>query len=78
MEVENGALEDNYPLQTGGFPLPCDVFVRVYLVYIKPCMVKYMRTARRSPRHIAGIEDHVVHVLDAVGIQNGAKHGHLV
>ena len=23
MEVENGPLEDPFPLQTGGFPLPC-------------------------------------------------------
>ena len=23
MEVENGPLEDHFPLQTGGFPLPC-------------------------------------------------------
>ena len=28
MEVENGPLDDSSPLQTGGFPLPCDVFVR--------------------------------------------------
>ena len=29
MEVENGPLEDDFPLQTGGFPLPCDVFLGV-------------------------------------------------
>ena len=23
MEVENGPFEDHFPLQTGGFPLPC-------------------------------------------------------
>ena len=23
MEVENGPWEDHFPLQTGGFPLPC-------------------------------------------------------
>ena len=23
MEVENGPLEDKFPLQAGGFPLPC-------------------------------------------------------
>ena len=28
MEVEYGPLEDNFPLQMGDIPLPCDAFVR--------------------------------------------------
>ena len=31
MEVENGPLEDHFPLQTGGFPLP-SLFQTVYIV----------------------------------------------
>ena len=34
MEVENGPLEDHVPLQTGGFPLPCQFQGE----YIKICL----------------------------------------
>ena len=31
MEVQNGRLDDYVPLRPGWFPLPCDVFVGVYM-----------------------------------------------
>ena len=34
MEVEDDHLDRDFPLQTVGFPLPCDVFVGVYLISI--------------------------------------------
>ena len=46
MEVENGPLEDDFPLQTVGFPLPCGVFVRSCIAFWCVSFFVYEPTGR--------------------------------